>query len=422
MIYLNNAGTTKMFDECVEIHREFSCNQFFNPSALSIESMQTYKQIVETEKYILKRLGVTEGNILFTGCATESNNLAIKGSLRSGNWEYVFSEGEHPSVYNVAKKLEMEGYKVHFVPLQSNGCVDYDELEKVVNEKTRLISIIHVGNETGAINNLEKISKIKLKYCPRAILHIDGVQGFMKIPFSLKQTAVDLYSFSGHKFHAPKGIAGLYVKNKGGLKEFFQGGGQQYGLRSGTENVSGIMQLRKAVEMIDEKVNFEKVSNLKSLFNSTLQSDENIGNMGNIENVEVALKHEKRQIKNLDANTNEVLKKIDIKQLNQVSKDINQILIKDFGGSPYIENLIFQGVKGETMLHALNKKGVIVGLGSACSSKKAGNRVLDKIGLNADEIISSVRISFNAYMSEDEVVKAGNIIKETYQEIKEKVL
>lgn len=383
MIYLDNAGTTKMFEECAMVHKIFSCENFYNPSAMSIQSMQVAKQIAETEKYILNRLNASDGNILFTSCATESNNLAIKGSLRSGNWEYVFSAGEHPSVFNVAKKLELLGYKVHFVPLEKNGCVNLSKLESVLNEKTRLISIIHVSNETGAINDLKSISNLKEKKCPKAILHIDGVQGFMKIPFSLRHTSVDLYSFSGHKIHAPKGIAGLYVKNKNSLKEIFEGGGQQFGLRSGTENVSGIMQLKKSVELIDEKNNLEKVVHLRKIFN---------------ENLTVA--------------------GIFVKEYGFV-EGCEKVYGKSL--SPYIENLIFEGVKGETMLHALEENGVIVGLGSACSSKKAGNRVLEEIGLSKSDIISSVRISFNAYMDEAEVVEAGKIISRIYAQIKEKV-
>ncbi len=372
MIYLDNAGTTKMFEECIEVHKFFSCNEFYNPSALSIQSLNVSKMISEAENYFLKRLGAREGNILFTGCATESNNLAIKGSLRTGDWEYVFSAGEHPSVYNVAKKLELDGFKVHIVPLDERGCVDLAALEKVLSVKTRLISVMHVSNETGAINDLEKISLLKNKYCPRAVFHVDGVQGFMKIPFQLKKFAVDLYSFSAHKIHGPKGVAGLYVKNKNSLKELFQGGGQQFGLRSGTENVSGIMQFKKTLEMIDEKKNFDAAVLLKNAFNECL-------------------------------------------------RDVEGIKILDFAGSPYIESLIFAGVKGETMLHALNEKGVIVGLGSACSSKKAGNRILEEIGVSKDDVISSVRISFNAYQTVDEIELSAKIIADVYRNIKERV-
>lgn len=372
MIYLDNAGTTKMFEECLEVHKKFSCEEFFNPSALSVQSLEVSKLIAEAEKFFLQKLDAKEGNVLFTGCATESNNLAIRGSLRSGNWEYVFSAGEHPSVFNLAKKLEMEGFKVHIVPLNEKGMVDLNKLESVLNEKTRLISVMQVSNETGAINDLVAVSKLKEKFCPRAIFHVDGVQGFMKIPFSLRKTAVDLYSFSAHKIHGPKGIAGLYVKNKASLKELFEGGGQQFGLRSGTENVSGIMQFKKAVELLDIEKNFQVVANLRKIFNDKIM------NCG--------------------------------------------IKVLDFEGSVYIESLIFEGVKGETMLHALNQKGVIVGLGSACSSKKAGNRVLEMIGIDKEEIILSVRVSFNAYQSEQEILDAAEIICEVYKDIKNRVM
>ena len=372
MIFLDNAGTTKMFEECVEVHKKYSCEDFFNPSALSVESLNIAKLLNETEKFFLKTLDATQGNVIFTGCATESNNLAIKGSLRSGDWEYVFSEGEHPSVYNVAQKLKLDGAKVHFVPLTSAGVVDLGVLKTVLNEKTRLISIMHVSNETGAINDLVEISKLKDKLAPRAVLHVDGVQGFMKIPFSMRKTSIDLYSFSAHKIHGPKGVAGLYVKNKSALKELFQGGGQQYGVRSGTESVSSIMQFRKCVEILNPAVNHERVSKIKALFN-------------------------------------EIVEKVD------------GVKVLDFKGSPYIESLIFAGVKGETMLHALNQRGVIVGLGSACSAKKAGNRILEAIGVSQEDIISSVRVSFNAYQTDEEIVEAAKIVAEVYKDIKERV-
>ena len=370
MIYLDNAGTTKMFDECLEVHRIFSVENFYNPSAMSKQSLEVSKILQETEQFFLNKLGAKEGNVVFTGCATESNNLAIRGSVRKGDYEYVFSAGEHPSVFNVAKKMEQEGFKVLFVPLDKTGRVDLKELEKVLNEKTRLVSIISVSNETGAINDMQEISKLKNRLCPKAILHMDGVQAFMKIPVTLKNSSVDLFSFSAHKICGPKGIAGLYVKNKNALKPIFEGGGQQYSLRSGTENVSGIMQFRKAVELVDINKNFERVSNLKKVFNEAL-------------------------------------------------KDVE---ILNFDGSPYIEILIFKNVKGETMLHALNEAGVIVGLGSACSSKKAGNRILSEIGILPEDIISSVRISFNPYQTEEEIIEATNIINKTYQNLKERMM
>lgn len=372
MIYLDNAGTTKMFEECVLVHKAFSCDNFFNPSALTSEAVEVERLIKNVERDFLKRLGASEGNVIFTGCATESNNLAIKGALRSGDWEYVFSAGEHPSVFNVAKKLGLDGAKVIFVPLAKNGQVDMRELEKVLSKKTRLISIMHVSNEIGAINDLEAISRLKERLCPRAIFHVDGVQGFLKIPLSLRKTSVDLYSFSAHKVHGPKGVAGLYVKNKEVLKALFQGGGQQYGVRSGTENVSGIMQFAKAVELLDEQKNLEHVKGLKRCFAEVIKAEPGVVNL-------------------------------------------------DFDGSPYILNLVFSGIKGETMLHALNQAGVIVGLGSACSAKKAGNRILENIGLPKEMVVSSVRVSFNAYQTIDEIERAAEIVVGVYRDLRKRM-
>lgn len=406
MIYLDNAGTTKMFEKCIEVHKLYSCENYFNPSAVNSYSVAVSKQIVDAERYFLSRLGAKEGNILFTGCATESNNLAIRGSLRNGKYEYVFSAGEHPSVFNLAKKLQLEGFLVHIVPLLSDGTVDLKALESVLNDKTRLVSVMHVNNETGAVNDLEKISALKNKLCPKAFLHVDGVQGFMKIPVSLAKTNIDLYSFSGHKFHAPKGVAGLYVKNKSALKNLFEGGGQQYSLRSGTENVSGIMQMKCACENIDVEKNLENTMRLQTLFNQTLLAEsKNVG------------------INSLlfDIKTGQCFDAVGACQKDDWKNIENSILIRNYGGSPYIENLVFVGVKGETMLHVLDQNGVIVGLGSACSAKKAGNRVLENIGLSKDLVISSIRVSFNAYMTDSEIVEAAKIVCKTYKNLLERM-
>ena len=372
MIFLDNAGTTKMFEECVKTYSFYACQEFYNPSAVTRVSAKIGAEINDVRSLILKKLNAFEGTIIFTGGATESNNLAIKGSMRGGDYEYVFSSGEHPSVLNVAKTLEMQGKKVHFVKLKEDGKIDLDDLKSKLNSKTRLISTIFVSNETGAINDIKEISKLREKFAPNAILHIDAVQGFMKIPFSVEDFKVDLLTFSAHKFHGPKGVGGLYTRKLSLIKNIVDGGGQEYGLRSGTENVPAIMALKTALEKIDVKQNFENAKNLKEKFNEVISKE-------------------------------------------------NGIKILNFAGSPYIESLIFSGVKGETMLHALEENGVIVGLGSACSSKKAGNRVLEQIGITKNDIISSCRISFNAYQTVEEIEKAGEIIIRVYNDIKKRV-
>ncbi len=373
MIYLDNAATTKMLEEGADLYRHYACHSFFNPSAGYGEAGEIKKDLQSVRKTILKRLDVSEGDIIFTGGATESNNLAIMGSRRNGKTEYIFSVGGHPSVYNVAKELEKSGFNVHFVDLQKNGQIDYDKLEKLLNDKTRLISIEHVSNETGAINDLKRIVMIRDKFAPKALIHVDGVQSFCKIGLSLNKVKVDFYSMSAHKFHGPKGVGGLYVRNVNNLKSIVYGGGQEEGYRSGTENVGGIIAMGLAVEKTDLEYNLEYVKSLKA------------------------------------------------KMITILSKD-KHVHINDFDGSPYILSVWFENVNGETLMRAVANKGVIVGTGSACSSKKAGNRVLENIGFNKDQIKSHLRISFCADLSLQDIEKAGEILIETYNDIKARVI
>ncbi len=371
MIYLDNAATTKMFEGCADIYKEYACNLFYNPSAGYKQAIQNAKFIDEVRQVVLKKLGALKGDIIFTSGATESNNLAIRGSQRNGKWEYVFSMGEHPSVYNTALELQAQGAVVHFVPLQKNGEIDYQKLQSVLNDRTRLISCMHVSNETGAITNLAKIIELKKKYAKNSLFHVDGVQAFCKIPLERSViNDIDFYSISAHKFHGPKGIGVLYVKNIEPLKAIVFGGGQEQGKRSGTENLPAIMAMKYAIEQIDVEFNLNKVQQLKTGFLKVFEDE------------------------------------------NGVSFIETQ--------SPYIISMSFQTVNGETLMRAVENE-VIIGVGSACSAKHAGNRILENIGFVKDKVKSSVRISFNAYMNLEDAEKAGQIILATYKDIREKV-
>lgn len=371
MIYLDNAATTKMFEGCVDIIKNYACNLFYNPSAGYKQAIQNAKCIDEARDAVMKKLGASKGDIIFTSGATESNNLAIRGSQRNGKWEYVFSMGEHPSVYNTALELQAQGAIVHFIPLQKNGEIDYQQLQGVLNDKTRLISCMHVSNETGAITNLSKIIELKKKYAKNALLHVDGVQAFCKIPLEKGViNDIDFYSISGHKFHGPKGVGALYVKNIEPLKAIVFGGGQEQGKRSGTQNLPAIMAMKYALEQIDIQENFTKTSLLRKVFLKVFENEDGVSFIET--------------------------------------------------QSPYIISMSFQDVNGETLMRALENE-VIIGVGSACSAKHAGNRILENIGFAKDRVKSSVRVSFNAYMSLEEVEKAGQIILSTYKDIREKV-
>lgn len=367
MIYLDNAATTKMFEGALGQYKKFACDLFYNPSAFYREGRAVRAELDDARKSLLKRLGAKEGTVIFTGGATESNNLAIMGSRRNGKWEYVFSNGEHPSVYNVAKELERQGAVIHFVPLMADGQIDYQKLEEAINERTRLVSVMHVSNETGAVNDIKLVKKIISKKS-KALLHVDGVQAFNKLVFNLSELGADFYTISAHKFHGPKGVGALYVRDLKTLKNIVFGGGQEGDLRSGTENVAGIMAMKWANENIDVKLNFEKAEKLEKRMTEILKKDENF------KIVESA--------------------------------------------SPYIMSVSYRGVNGETLARALQDQGVLVSTGSACSTKKAGNRILESMGMKKEDVVSSIRISFNAYMTAKEIEEAGEKILKCAKAIK----
>lgn len=371
MIYLDNAATTKMFEGCVDIIKDYACNLFYNPSAGYKQAIENSKLIDGVRRNILNVLGAQKGEIIFTSGATESNNLAIRGSQRNGKWEYIFSMGEHPSVYNTALDMQAQGAIVHFVPLQKNGEIDYDKLESLLNDKTRLISCMHVSNETGVVNDLSKIIQLKKQYAKNALLHVDGVQAFCKIPLQNGViNDIDFYSFSAHKFHGPKGVGGLYVKNIEPLKAIVFGGGQEQGKRSGTENLPAIMAMDYAIKQIDINANYDKVVQLRNRFLNVFKREDGVGFIES--------------------------------------------------QSPYIISMSFCDVNGETLMRAV-ENDVIIGVGSACSAKHSGNRILENLGFTKDKVKSSVRISFNAYMDLQDVEMAGKIILKKYKEIREKV-
>lgn len=368
MIYLDNSATTPMCKKAYESLVSYSYENFFNPSAIYGLGQKVSNDIENAKITLAKALGTTfANNIIFTGSATEANNLAIRGSYRKSFNKMIFSMGEHPSVHNTAIELKKQGINVEFVGLQPNGQVDYDELERKLDDTVSFISIIHCSNETGAINDLRRISELKNKYCPNAIFHSDGVQAFGKMKINVEYFGVDLYTVSGHKVFGPKGIGALYVKNKNILTPIIYGGGQEYNLRSGTECVANIMAFKNAVEDFgDIKLNF---NNVLSCNNAFLQ-----------------------QIDTVKVNSNPTI-------------------------NPYVLSLSFTGVNGETLVHMMEQNDILISRGSACSSKKSGNRVLESMGLNNEQILGSIRVSFCKNSNIDDCVKAGKCLNECYKKL-----
>ena len=371
MIYLDNAATTKPSKECVDTFNKYT-EEFFNPSGIYMPSIKVKNDIQSARESVLKALGTSSGSITFTSSATEANNLAIFGTMRSNFKKFVFSMAEHPSVYNVAQELKNRGYDVEFCPLSENGQVDYEVLEKILDSETSFISIIHVSNETGAINDLKRINEIRMRKCPKAIFHSDGVQAFGKIKVNLDFYGVDLYTISGHKMHSFKGCACLYCRNVV-LKPTTFGGGQENNIRSGTENVGAIMSLKTAVDTLANiKESVEYVKTLKATF---------------------------------------------LKNINDLPCKINS----DNNCSPYILSLTFKGVNGETLVHMMEQKDIYISTGSACSSRHSGNRTLEAMGVSLKDIKGSVRISFSHNNTIEEVDSASKALVECYNQLIKKL-
>ena len=275
MIYLDNSATTPLDENAGNVLLEYACKDFFNPSAIYDKGAYANSCIVSAKETLTKVLGTEYAdNIIFTGSATEANNLAIIGAYRKNFGKMIFSYAEHPSVFNVAEKLKLMGVNIEFVKLQPTGEIDYEDLKSKLDPSVSFISIMHVCNENGATNDLKKIANIKNGICPKAIFHSDGVQAFGKIKINVDYFGVDLYTVSGHKAFGPKGIGALYVRNKNLLNPIIYGGGQEFNLRSGTENVPSIMAFKTAVENFGNiKQTYENVTKVKDAFLSEMQSE-----------------------------------------------------------------------------------------------------------------------------------------------------
>ncbi len=367
MIFLDNASTTKIYDESLKEYVFQSEQNYFNASSLYKAGSDVLKQINKARETIIKLLGGSSfDNLIFTSGATESNNMAINGVLRKNMGKLVFSYAEHPAVFNVAKELEKQGYKVEFVKLTKDGIVDEkDYISKL--DGASFISIMHVCNETGAVNDIKNLVKLAKQKNKDIIFHCDGVQAFGKIPVNVYDLGVDLYTISSHKIHGPKGVGALYVRKGINLKPSVFGGGQEFGIRSGTENTCGILAFKKSAEIICKnlKSNYDKVLTLKQEFLKELTTNFNV-----------------------------------------------KINSNDFC-SPYIISFSIPKVKAETILHMAEQEGVLISNGSACSSKHTDNRILKNMGIDDYYIQSSVRVSFSEFNTIDEVISAAQIIKQT---------
>lgn len=362
-VYLDNSATTRCFGEVAELMTKIMCEDYGNPSSLHRKGVQAEQYIRYAKETIAKNLKVNEKEIFFTSGGTESDNLALRGcayaNCRAGR-HLITTQIEHPAILQTMKQLEEEGFRVTYLPVDEKGCIRPEDLQRAITGETILVSIMHTNNEVGSLQPIEEAGALIKRMNPRILFHVDAVQGYGKFRILPKKMHIDLLSVSGHKIHGPKGIGFLYVDEKVKIKPILFGGGQQNGLRSGTENVPAIAGLAKAIEIVYSNLDreVEELYRIKEAF---------------VEGV--------KQIPDVFVN-------------GHSGRD----------GAPHVVSVSFQGVRSEVLLHALEDKGVYVSAGSACSAHKPQpSATLQAMGIDKELLGSTIRFSFSAFTTMDEI-------------------
>ncbi len=375
-IYLDNSSTTRPYPQVVDKMVQALTEDYANPSAAHRKGVEVEKEIKIIRQNIARAVGANDKEIYFTSGGTESNNTVIRGvaNLYKKRKNHIISTNiEHPSVLNTLKDLEEDGFEVTYLEVDKNGVIDFEEFKDSIRPTTCLVTIMHVNNEIGSIQPVKEIGKYLKSLDEKIYFHVDAIQSFGKIDFKPSKYNIDFMSVSGHKFHGPKGIGFMYVKSNSRIKPILFGGGQESGVRSGTENVPGIYGIGEAVKVLfdDLSGNIEKMYSLKELLKT------------------------------------ELLKIIDDVKVNSPEDGVCHVL-----------NIAFIGAKGEVLLHYLEQKGVYVSTGSACSAKKKGSHVLNAIGLTPKEVEGTIRFSLSDMNTEEEILEAAKIIKESVDDLR----
>ena len=370
--YLDNSATTRCFPEVVELMNKIYLEEYGNPSSMHHKGVEAERQIAEAKKTLAQILKVNERNLVFTSCGTESDNLAIIGgamaNMRRGR-HLITTNIEHPAVLESMKYLESQGFEVTYLPVDEFGIVSPDLVEQSVRDDTILVSVMHTNNEIGALEPIREIAKRINAKNPSALFHVDAVQGFGKAQIYPRKWGIDLLSASGHKIHAPKGTGFLYIGDKVKVKNLIFGGGQQGGMRSGTENVAGVAAMGLAAKMLyqDFDSSIDRLYGLRE------------------------------------------------KLLGEIA-DIPDLRVNGPKGrkcAPHIISLTVPGVRAEVLLHALEEKGVYVSSGSACASNKPHtSATLEAIKLPRAYLDSTIRISFSEMTTEEDIEQASEALHE----------
>lgn len=371
-VYLDNSATTRCLPNVAALMTKIMCEDYGNPSSMHRKGVESEKYIRYAKETIAKLLKVQEKEIIFTSGGTESDNIALIGAAyanhRAGR-HIITTRIEHPAVLQTCAYLEEQGFQVTYLPVDRSGAVSLYDLEKAMTRGTILVSIMHVNNEIGTIEPIEQAGELIKRLNPNTLFHVDAVQSFGKFAIYPKRMHIDMLSVSAHKIHGPKGVGFLYVNEKAKVRPIIFGGGQQKGMRSGTENVPGIAGMALAAEEaysdLEGKRNY--LYALKDRFTDGLAGLDGIR--------------------------------------------INGPLGRD--GAPNVVSVSIQGVRSEVMLHALEDKGIYVSAGSACSSNKpSASATLKAIGVEKQYLDSTIRFSMSVLNTEEDMDYTLRALKE----------
>ena len=372
IIYLDNSATTKPCDKAIEYMTTCLRENWGNPSSLHLLGMNAENTVTLARECVAKSISANPNEIIFTSGGTEANNTAVMSALfRKNRGNRVITTAiEHHSVLECFKKLENCGFEVIYLKPNRDGVISLEELENSLNSNTVLVSMMMVNNEVGSVEPIEQAVKLTKAKAPNAFFHCDAVQGYGKLPINVKKLGVDMLTASGHKVHAPKGIGFLYLNSKTHIPPFIVGGGQEKGMRSGTESVPLIASLQGAVE--------------------------------DFPNLETALKTTRSLF---------LYAKKRLGELPQITFNSGD------NGLPYVLNISVNGYRSETLLHFLEMKEIYVSSGSACS-KGNTSYVLKEMGINPKSIDSALRLSFSKHTTEKEIDVLYHALKEATEKLR----
>ena len=374
MIYLDNAASTQIHDDVLESMLPYLKEQYGNPSSIHRYGRLSRKAVEKARKQIASLINAEPSEIFITSGGTESNNTALQGiATKHSSGQIITSSIEHDAILEPCKKLSQEGFDVVYLPVNNFGTINLSDLKNFLSEKTRIVSIMFGNNEVGTIQPIAEITKICHEH--DVLFHTDAVQAVGKVPINVRELGVDLLSISSHKLYGPKGIGALYIKKGTLLNPLILGGGQEHGLRSGTENVANIVGFGKACDIAKSNLN-ENISHMKKLRNTLVQN---------------------------------------------VSNGISQVTINGDPENhlPNNAHFTFLGVNGEDLIIKLDEYGVAASTGSACSvhTQKASH-VLQAMGFSHEQITGSLRLTTGIFNNENEIEETVEILKKVVQELR----